>query len=54
MHAGVMQGEGLRLPPIWQDLAIYPKGRYVQESFDILSGYVSVLVTRYTSGAYLA
>ncbi|KAM7462031.1 hypothetical protein LguiA_030152 [Lonicera macranthoides] len=51
---GVMQGEGFRLPPIWQDLAIYPRGGYVQESFDILPGYVSVLVTRYTSGAYLA
>ncbi|KAM7497310.1 hypothetical protein LguiA_021724 [Lonicera macranthoides] len=49
-----MQGEGFRLPPIWQDLAIYPRGGYVQESFDILPGYVSVLVTRYTSGAYLA
>ena len=47
-NAGAMLG--LRLPPIWQDFAIHPRGGYMQESFNILPEYVSVLLTRYTSG----
>ena len=45
----MVEGVKFRLPPIWLGLAIYPKGEYVQEPFDIRSGYVSVFVTRYIS-----
>lgn len=56
MQCSVMQGESFKLPPFWPDLAIYPKARarYIQKSFDILPEYVSVLVSRYKSRAYLA
>ena len=49
-----LKGVRFKAPSFLARSRYIPKGEYVQGPFDIHSGYVSVLVTRYTSVWYMA